>query len=293
MQDSETMLEALKKLQADILQYENQQEYGYMVGYSPKLMFYQVGNLFDVVLYSDGYDDDANVKASDMDYEGNFAFCALLDLLTIQDNADRLLSIEFTGQDEGANGIKSWVFDRIINSEVHFPNLKIFKVQLTNLGDHNLNIIDGGNLEEKGVLAKLLAKMPSLETMIVPSAPDKSFFEIGEHLLSYLKVQSGLNSQDFIINLAASNNLVNLKTIDYAEQIEFEYNSDEIEYTPLSDFKQMFLSQGFASVGRFVLRNSKLEKNQLLELRDLNKVQFLCVNAHGGFYVNNLKRNPY
>ena len=283
------MLEALKKLQADILQYENQQEYGYMVGYSPKLMFYQVGDFFDIVLYSDGYDDDASVKASGMDYEGNFAFCALLDLLTIQDNADKLLAIEFSGQDEGANGIKSWVFDRIINSEVHFPNLKIFKVQLTDLGDHNLNVVDGGGLEEKGVLAKLLAKMPDLETMVVPSAPDKSFFEIGEHPLSYLKVQSGIDSQDFIANLAASNNFLNLKAIDYAEQIDFENSANEIEYTSISSFKQLFLSEGFLSVGHFVLRNSQLEKAQLFELHKLNQVQFLCINIHGGFYVNNLK----
>jgi hypothetical protein len=287
------VLEALKKLQSDILQYENQQGFDYVVDYSPKLMFYPVGDLFDIVLYSDGYDDDANVKASDIDFEGNYAFCALLDLLTIQDNADKLLSIEFTGQDEGANGIKGWVFERIINSEVSFPNLKTFKVQLTDLGDHNLNIIDGGGLEEKGVLAKLLAKMPALDTMVVPSAPDKSFFEVGEHPLSYLKVQSGLDSQSFINNLAASNNFANLKTLDYAAQIEFEYNSGEIEYTPFDNFRQMFLSKGFAQVGRFVLRNSKLEKDQLLELHGLNKVQFLCVNAHGGFYVNNLKRSVH
>jgi hypothetical protein len=285
------MLEALKKLQSDILQYENQQRHGYAVGYSPKLMFYQIGDLFDIVLYSDGYDDDANVKASDTDYEGNFAFCALLDLLTIQGNADKLLAIEFTGQDEGANSIKSWVFDRIVNSGVQFPNLKIFKVQLTDLGDHNLNVIDGGDLEEKGILAKLLSKMPALETMIVPSAPDKSFFEIGEHSLSYLKVQSGLDSNNFISNLAASNNFINLKAIDYAEQIDSENNFDEIEYASIADFKRMFLSQGFALVGRFILRNSKLKKDQLLELHHLNKVQFLCVDAHGGFYVNNLKRN--
>jgi hypothetical protein len=287
------MLEALKKLQNDILQYENQQGYSYVTGYSPRLMFYPVGDLFDVVLYSDGYDDDANVKASDVDYEGNFAFGALLDLLTIQGNADKLLAIEFAGQDEGANGVKSWMFDRIINSKVDFPKLKSFKVQLTDLGDHNTNIIDGGDLEEKGVLTKLLAKMPVLETMIVPSAPNKSFFEIGEHPLSYLKVQSGLDSQNFIENLAASNNFVNLKNLDYAEQIEFEYNSDEIGYTTIDNFRQMFLSKGFASVGRFVLRNSKLGKDQLLELHGLNKVQFLCVNAHGGFYVNNLERSMY
>jgi hypothetical protein len=283
------MLEALKKLQGDILQYENQQGYGYMVGYSPKLMFYQVGDLFDMVLYSDGYDDDANIKASDMDYEGNFAFCALLDLLTIQDNADKLLAIEFTGQDEGANGIKGWVFDRIINSAVIFPNLKIFKVQLTDLGDHNLNVIDGGGLEEKGVLAKLLAKMPALENMVVPSAPDKSFFEIGEHPLSYLKVQSGIDSQNFIDNLAASNNFLNLKAIDYAEQIDFENSDNEIEYTSISSFKQLFLAKGFLSVEHFVLRNSQLEKAQLFELHKLNKVQFLCIDAHGGFYVNNMR----
>jgi hypothetical protein len=287
------MLEALEKLQRDILHYETQQEYGYVVGYSPKLMFYQVGNLFEIILYSDGYDDDASIKAIDIDYEENYVFCALLDLLTIQNNANKLLAIEFTGQDEGANGIKSWMFDRIINSKVNFPNLKSFKVQLTDLGDHNTNIIDGGGLEEKGVLAKLLAKMPVLEIMIVPSAPDKSFFEIGEHPLGYLKVQSGISSQNFISNLANSNNFVNLKAIDYAEQIDFENNSDQIEFTSFSDFKQLFLSQGFASVKRFVLRGSKLTKEQLLELHGSNKVQFLCIDAHGGFYVNNLKRNGY
>jgi hypothetical protein len=285
------MLEALKKLQSNILKYENQQGHGYIVDYSPKLMFYPVGDLFDIVLYSDGYDDDADIRASDMGYEGNYAFCALLDLLTIQANADKLLTIEFTGQDEGANGIKSWVFDRIINAEVIFPNLKVFKVQLTDLGDHNLNIIDGGGLEENGILAKLLAKMPALDTMMVPSAPDKSFFEIGEHSLSYLKVQSGLDSQNFVSNLAVSNNFINLKSIDYAEQIDFENNYDEIEHTSIDDFKQLFLSHGFAPVRRFVLRNSKLSKDQLLELNSLNKVQFLCIDAHGGFYVNNLKRN--
>ncbi|MGI4866524.1 MAG: hypothetical protein ACRYFZ_21555 [Janthinobacterium lividum] len=283
------MLDALLNLQKDILRYENQEGHGYMVDYSPKLLFFQVGDLFDITLYSDGYDDDPGTKAVDMDYETNFAFCALLDLLSIQENANKLLAIEFTGQDEGANGIKGWVFDRIINSKVIFPNLKSFKVQLTDLGDHNLSIINGGNLEEKGAVAKLLAKMPVLETMVVPSAPDNSFFEIGEHPLSYLRVQTGINNQLFIDNLADSSNFANLKTIDYSELIDFENRIDEIDYTSISSFKHLFLSSAFASVGRFVLRNSRLEKNHLLELHELNKIQFLFIDAHGGYYINNLK----
>ncbi|HEY1195067.1 hypothetical protein [Flavobacterium sp.] len=283
------MRDQLKKLQEDIYNYSLAKDNDYYNNYSPKLSFFPVGNLFDVTFFGDGYDDDPDTKISEINYETNFAFCSLLDLLSDQTIAEQLISISFTGPDEGANGTKSWNFNRLLNSDAVFTNLKSFSVQLTDMGDHNQNVIDNGDLEEGGMIAKLISKMPNLEQLVIPSAPDYSFFEIGEHPLKHLKLQAGYTHQNFIENLAKSNNFKQLTTLDYTDLIDFYDFSDE-EYTHFDSFVELFKSPAFSSIRSFKLRNNNLNDEQLFELERLKKVSFLIIKAKGGRYVSHLLR---
>lgn len=284
------MNKKLQKLQQAIYNFSLLDDGKYLAEYSPKLSFFPVGDLMDISFYGEGYDDDPEMEADEEDYDFNFPFCGLLDLLCEQKNADKLISINFSGFDQGANGFKSWDFSRLINSDVNFPNLKSFSVELTDLGDHNLSIIDnGGTLEENGMIAKLLSKMPILEELIVPSVPDKSFFEIGEHPLKVLKIQVGNEHQNFIDNFASSKNFTQLHALDFAECAAM-YNDTIEQYTTFDSFKKMFASEAFSSVKHFKLRNSILTEEQLFELQKMNNVQFLNIKARAGQYVEHLMK---
>ncbi|MCU0352028.1 MAG: hypothetical protein MUF43_14560 [Flavobacterium sp.] len=279
------MLDKLKQLQQEIYNFSLQDEGEYIIDFSPKLLFFQVGDLFDITFYGEGYDDDPNTKVADTNFDFNFPFCSLLELLSDQKVADKIISLNFIGPDQGANGTKSWEFHRLINSFTTFPNLKNFSVQLTDLADHNQSIIDGYVLEENGIIAKLVSRMPNLEQLIVPSAPDSSFFEIGIHSLRYLKLQAGYDHQNFIENLAISKNFKKLSILDYTDMINF-FDIPKEDYTSFESYEKLFKSDAFSSLKHVTLRNTNLNDQQLFELQKLNQVQFLYVKANGGKYVS-------
>lgn len=286
------MIEQIIKLQNEIYKYEiidfdTKEENDYFIDYSPKLEFTKIGELFSFSFYGNGYDDDPNIKVTEIDYETNFAFCRFLEFISEQQNADKIISLSFGGQDEGANGTKSWDFNRLLKSNSTFPNLKSFSVQLTDLGDLNQSIIDGEMMEENGIIAKLVSRMPRLESLIIPSAPDNSFFDIGTHPLKFLKLQAGYSHQNFIENLAKSENFKELRALDYTDLIDV-YDIPTEEFTDFESFEKLFKSEAFSSIGHFKLRNAKLENEQLFTLQRLNKVQFLNIKANGGKYVSHL-----
>ncbi|TDX87299.1 hypothetical protein [Epilithonimonas xixisoli] len=287
------MTEKLIQLQNEIYKYETTdfetgEEREYFIGYAPKIEFSKIGEFYSLSFYGNGFDDDPTVAVSEFDYETNFAFCRFLEFISEQQHAEKIISLHFGGQDEGANGTKSWVFDRIINSDAVFSNLKVFAIQQTDLGDHNQSIIDSDfSMEENGTIAKLVIKMPKLESLVIPSAPDKSFFEIGKHPLSFLKVQAGYNHQNFIKNLSESENFHQLSALDYSEVIDV-FDMPVEDYTNFEDFKKLFLSKAFSFIKHFKLRNSILTEEQLFELQKLNDVQFLNIRSHGGRYVSHL-----
>lgn len=289
------MRDKLVKLQKDIYEYSLHHHDEYYVGYSPKLSFFPVGELFDISFFGEGYDDYRDTKMLDvcLDDETNFAYCSLLDLLSDPKNSEHILSISFGGPDKGANGAKGWDFSRLINSNAIFSNLKSFAVQLTDLGDHNGSVIDGDCLAENGVLAKLVSKMPNLAKLTVPSAPDSSFFDIGDHPLSELKLQAGYNHQNFIDNLANSENFKRLHSLDYTDLINF-HDVLDCDYTSFKSFKNLFNSKAFSSIRNLKLRHVNLSDEQLFELQRLNKVQFLNIKANAGRYVSHMMadRNP-
>ncbi|MCL1991995.1 MAG: hypothetical protein FWG66_03495, partial [Spirochaetes bacterium] len=242
------MQDELLRLQKEIYDCETADFEGekqeYLAGHSAALYFFPAGGLFDISFYGVGYDQNPDVKAKDQGYDYNFPFCALLDLLCEPANAEKLVSLRFDGADEGANGINGWDFTRLVESGVSFPNLKSFEVKLTEAGDHNMSIIDsGGSMAEDGMVAKLLEKMPALETLAVPSAPDESFFAIGKHPLVKLTVQAGDNPQDFIENLAGADNFFQLRAFDFADLPDIVTMGDPALLVPFEAYEKLFGSK--------------------------------------------------
>jgi hypothetical protein len=266
------MRDKLIELQKRIDQYYVDNEEPFRLEYSTRIYFFQSGGHYDVKFFGESYE---------------LGFGELLDLLSKPDNAAQIIGLSFDGPDAGANGSTSWDFSRIINDNVTFPNLLAFKVKLTDLGDHNQSIIDGHYLLENGMVAKLLAKMPNLETLVIPSAPDHPFFEIGEHPLREFTLQAGYDHQNFISNLAGSSNFKSLVFLDYTERFDDTGDPDKEQFTSFEAFKKLFISEAFASVRHFRLRGSNLTMEQLYQLQRLNPIQFMYINCQIGNYIGN------
>lgn len=282
------MINKLLELQQNIYNYHNTEEDSYSLDYSPQVSFFPIGDMVSIYYHGPGYDDDPSIKAIDLDEDYNYGFCALLDFLTNQKYADRVISLVFDSYDEGANGVNEWCFDRLTNSDVTFPNLEEFKVRLTNLGDHNMSAIN--YLEEDGTIAKLVSKMPTLRRLTVPAAPDSTFFEIEHTELRSMIIQAGSDSQDFLKNLAESNNFPTLYSLDYAEPLnQFDDLTDD-DYTSFETFIKLFNSKAFSHKHfHFKLRNSILTKDQLFEIQKSNSnIQFLYINSQAGKYVSHM-----
>ena len=293
------MQEKLLNLQREIYLTETaeigtQEKLNFYVGSSAMLYFFPINDFFSISFYGGGYDEAPDVKAKELDSDMNVAFCSFLDFICEQENAEKIVSLTFDGPDEGANGTNGWDFSRIVNSKVTFPNLRIFKVKLTDMGDHNQSIIGSRySMSEDGMIAKLIKKMPNLETLAVPSAPDKSFFDIGEHPLRQLIVQAGYNSQDFIENFAESGNFYQLGALDFSDLHDSLDCYSEQDFIQFETYKKLFESNAFSTSKHFhfTLRNSTLTKEQLYELQKINSnVQFLYIEKAKSRYVSNMMR---
>ncbi|MCD7972228.1 MAG: hypothetical protein LUG18_06115 [Candidatus Azobacteroides sp.] len=271
------MIEKLLALQERISGFHAEEWEGYLQE-MPYVSFAKKGALYAVQFYGEGY-DDGPVEEHAYEEGENYAFAAFIDFLI--ENPSHILSLEFTGPDEGANGIRNWDFTRLAGSDVVFENLKVFKVALTDPGDHNMSII-GPAYDEEGMIAKLVSKMPVLRELQVPSAPDSSFFELGELPIELLTVQAGMDHQHFIRNLAGSTNLKNLRALDYTDGF-----SDKFPVTSFEDYKLLFESDVFGSYKyfHFTLRDSRMTGKQLTELQQIRKIQLLHVKTSPGEYV--------
>ncbi|MDU1890617.1 MAG: hypothetical protein E6767_07990 [Dysgonomonas sp.] len=284
------MIDALLRLQQTIYDYHNDDEYPYSLSYSPKVSFFPVGDLVGIKYHGPGYEDDPSMKIEEFDEGYNFGFCALLDFLTNQEYANKVISLVFDSFDEGANGVNEWCFERLTESEVVFPNLEELKIRLTDLGDHNISAIN--YLEEDGTIAKLVKKMPNLKRLVVPAAPDSSFFDFEHTELQSMVVQAGSDTQDFLGNLAKSDKFPALYSLDYAEPLDQFNDLGEEDYTSVETFKELFASKAFSHQHfHFKLRNSILTEEQLFDIQKTNtKVQFLYINSQAGKYVNHMMK---
>nr|WP_315847207.1 hypothetical protein [uncultured Achromobacter sp.] len=223
-----------------------------------------------------------------------------LECLARQEVADTLVSLAFTGPDEGANGTREWEFTPLLDSAVHFPRLRFLSIRPTAPEDHNTSMIvrAGSIMEEGGDIARFAAKAPYLSDLVVPNAPDATFFQVPLPQLSMLRIGGGSDTQDFIDNLAASGNLPALGLLDFTESSELQFSwarsRPETAVTPFAAYERLFASAALDPVHSLRLRNTCLSLEQLQALRAMRpSLQFMVIQATQGGYVSHFSQNVF
>lgn len=220
--------------------------------------------------------------------------------LAAQDVADTLVSLAFTGPDEGANGTREWEFTPLLDSAVHFPRLRFLSIRPTAPEGHNISMIvrAGTIMEEGGEIARFAAKAPYLSHLTVPNAPDAAFFQVPLDHLSVLRIGGGMDTQGFIGHLADARNLPALGLLDFTECTELQCRwadsraADAV--TAFSSYQKLFASAAFDRVHSMQLRNSRLSLEELQTLGALRpKLQFMVIQAAQGGYVSHFSKDVF
>lgn len=214
--------------------------------------------------------------------------------------ADTIVSLSFTGLDEGANGTREWEFTPLLDSAVNFPRLRSLSIRPTEPDHHNTSLVQraGTIMEEAGDIARFAAKAPHLTQLEVPNAPDASFFDVALPQLATLRIGAGWDTQNFIDNLAAANTLPALGRLDFSESTALRSMwadaRPEGTVTPYAAYTRLFSSTAFDSVHSFILRNSGLDLEQLQALQAVRpRLQFMVVQASQGGYVSHFNRDLF
>ena len=191
-----------------------------------------------------------------------------------------LTALILRGPDEGANGTCHWDLEPLAEVTRDYERLKQLTIEQGRPGDHNSHII-GGGYEEDGVLGRLLRKMPALELLASPSAPDQSFFRTEARPLQVLSVNAGYDHQDFLENLAGATNLGQLRTLEYGEPTG--RGSEDFERAPLAAYLAL-LRSSTVSPRHVVLRNPALSEPELRELQLIRpEVQLKVVRSEASW----------
>lgn len=238
-----------------------------------------------------------------LEFHGNpwdDTFAWTLECLADQQVADVIVSLSFTGPDEGANGIREWEFTPLLDTGVHFPHLRSLSIRPTEPADHNASLVQrrGTIMEEAGDMARFAAKAPHLTELVLPNAPDASFFDVSLPHLATLRIGAGCDTQGFITHLATASTLPRLGLLDFAESTELRSAwADERHHgmvTAYDTYSRLFSGSGFASVHSFILRNSALDLAQLQALQDLRPgLQFMVIQASQGGYVSHFAHGVF
>jgi len=249
----------------------------------------EADDLFKIQYYGEGYDDDPTEEHESVSKEDhNYPYVALLELIAA--NSSKIHSLEFRGPDQGANGVRHWHFQRIIDANCSFPNLESFKVELTDPGFHNICVVcsseDG--YVDCGTIAKLVSKMPSLEELVTPSAPNGEFFKSWHTTsLKEVRIQSGFDSENFIKNYGECKEYPDLYKLDFSD-VYFISDIDEIERLATTEqaFEALFSSDAFSSVEYVTLRNTQLSTKQFSRLASMfPELSILVIPRSQGVYA--------
>jgi hypothetical protein len=195
-----------------------------------------------------------------------------------------LASLTLRGPDEGANGTRNWDLSRLADSGAVFPQLRAVSIEQTKPADHNRTIV-AADYEEEGVLARLLARAPELESLVTPSAPNADFFRVDERPLKFLSVDAGYDTQDFIRNLARSSCFPDLRCLEFGEYNEKYMEDYAARCTPFADYQALFGAGAFRPVCRFVWRNPPCSAARIGQLKALRPDLQLLVVRTSAEYV--------
>ena len=192
-------------------------------------------------------------------------------------------ALVFDGPDEGGNGTRDWDFSPLLQRETQFPRLQTLEVVPSTPDQHNQTVIRQ-YLEEDGQIARLISRMPNLEHLTVPCAPDATFFQIGSHPLQTLRVEAGFDTQDFVLNFAQSSNFGQLRALDFGDYSQTYMENYREDCTPFEHYKLLFRSPAFATIRRFTLRNSILLEQQLKYLAQIKReCSFMAIRCVGDY----------
>jgi hypothetical protein len=198
------------------------------------------------------------------------SFSDLLTTIVSPDIANAIASLDLRGPDTGSNVTRNWDLTTIAAASSSFPNLRRLSIEQTKPADHNRTIV-AQDYEEDGILAKVLARAPALEVLVTPSAPNADFFRVGYRPLSFLSADTGYDHQGFIVNLAESTCFPKLQSFEFGEYGETYMNDFSAHLTPFADYRTLFTSPAFASVRNFQWRNPQCSREEMAELKSLDK----------------------
>jgi hypothetical protein len=218
----------------------------------PRLSIVSTGDLLHVDFYGAPFEE---------------AFETVCTALNKDDVAPVLASVSFRCPDQGMNGTCSFGLEAFVNRRSKFPALRSLSLQQNIPATHNRIVI--GEDDEGGILGTLLKAAPALESLVAPSAPDRSFFELSNQPLKYLNVDSGYATQNFIANLAESSSFPMLEHLEFGEYNETYMEDFASHCTPEADYRRLFTSPAFGRVQFFRWRNPVLSREQIAELRAL------------------------
>ncbi len=143
----------------------------------------------------------------------------LFNLLNTEEFAPLISSIEIKGADKGTNGTRLFdLGDLLKNTHIQFINLKEFEVEQTSVLHENISMVTYEDYyDDNGAGGRILDKMPNLQTLTLPSAPNPQFFDRNNHPLQYLSLQAGYEHQGFINRLADCDCFPDLKSFEWTD----------------------------------------------------------------------------
>lgn len=236
------------------------------------------------------------------------AFDETLACLSRQDVADCITSLSFSGPDSGANGTREWTFAPLLDSPVIFPRLRSLFIKPTQPEDHNQSLVcaRGQILEEDGDIARWVRKTPRLSELTVPNPPNADFFAVPLPQLNSLCVGAHFDTQQFIRNLAAAQNLPGnvpenlpaLTLLDFSESTEQQmvWPADRAPggITAFEDYEALLQSPMGARLRVLRLRNTCLDLTQLQHLQGLRpSLQFMVIQSTIGGYVSHFAQDVF
>ncbi|ERO65664.1 hypothetical protein [Pseudomonas piscis] len=223
-----------------------------------------------------------------------------LECLAEQAVASVISSLLFCGPDTGANGTREWEFTPLLDSAVTFTQLRSLAISPTAPEHHNTSLVQkaGSMMAEAGEIARFVAKAPYLSELTLPNAPNGDFFQVDLSHLELLRIGAGSDTQGFIDNLAAANNLPGLSTLDFSESSELQQTWAQRReagvVTAFSSYEKLFASSAMDSLRILRLRNTCLSLAQLQALQQMRAaLQFMVIQATTGGYVSHFAREVF
>jgi uncharacterized protein (TIGR02996 family) len=171
-----------------------------------------------------------------------------------------------------ANGTAEIYLDGYVTGSGQFTNMKRFATNFSNEDGECIiaSIRTGHGYDEAGLLAKLLDKCPTIEDLVIPSAPNHDFFSVGIRPVKRLRVKAGYATQDFILNLSRSDCFPQLEELDYRD-CDLNTNDWRQRATPFQHFVTLFRSPALASMHAVTLTDVLLTDSEVQELLSIRR----------------------